>query len=210
MKRTIILITLLIFAAQASGGGQALSYYPVDNCRVIDTRVKTAAWCTDFNWNGEFEDEECIHGVPRNAIMLYVVAGDSSRIVLKGRGYGVPIETTIGDQGGAPDGCGIPLDAKVVNMMMIAIPIWENEPGHLKVWPFGVDTYLMGGIPVIDPPPNTSHINISPNETAESTWFSQQICDPATAKFADCNEDIAITARGAPFHVIIDVNGYFK
>jgi hypothetical protein len=209
MRQTLIVVALL-FVAQLTAGYEGLMYYPVDQCRVIDTRVKTAVWCVDFDWSGEFEDDECLNGIPAGGILAFVLAGDSSRVVVKGRGYPGVYDTHIGDQGAAPDGCEIPLDAKVVSMMMAVIPVWDDAPGHVKVWPYGVHAYLWGGIPQLNPEPGTSHINFSPNETAESTWFLQQICDPETANFGDCNEDIAIKPTGSPVHVVIDVNGYFK
>lgn len=207
-KLAVFVVAALLSASQLSSDcNEGLMYYPVDQCRLIDTRVKTKVWCSDFNGNGIYEDWECM-SVPQNGIVAFVLAGDATRIVLKNRGYG-EYETTIGDQGAAPDGCGIPLDAKVVSMMMAVIPQYER-PGHVKVWPFGVNDYVWTDIPVPTPAPNTSHINFSPGETAESTWFLQQICDLETANFGDCNEDILITAAGSPVHVIIDVNGYFK
>jgi hypothetical protein len=210
--RKLILSIALLFALQLSSDGveceEGLKYYPVDQCRVLDTRVKARAWCVDFNENGEYEDWECI-SVPQNGTLAFVLAGDAGRIVLKNRGYG-EVETNIGDQGTAPDGCGIPRDAKVVSMMMAVIPQYKRA-GHVKVWPFEIAYYLeWGGIPAPVKAPNTSHINFSAGETVESTWFLQKICDPATANYQDCNEDILITAKGSPVHVIIDVNGYFR
>lgn len=218
MERKPILaavIAVLLFAPQVSSnddnGGSGLSYYPVDQCRVLDTRVKTKVWCTDFDFDGKWDDWECLDGVPKNGMLAFVLAGDSTRIVLKNRGY-VEKETNIGDQGAAPDGCGIPIDAKVVNVMMAVVPNWKDSPGHVKVWRFEVDHYsAWGGTPVpVRAPENTSALNFSPGETAESTWFLQEICDPNVTNFGDCNEDILIKAVGSPVHVVIDVNGYFK
>jgi hypothetical protein len=212
MKWTIFVTIAISFAlSQDAASEEGLTFYPVKQCRVLDTRFNTEAWCGDFDYDGELEDWECLGGIPKGGMLGLVLAGDSSRIVLKNRGYSEEKKTTIGDQGGAPDGCGVPRDAKVVSMIIAVVPIWKDKPGHLKIWPFEITGYHpFWPIPIPAKAPNTSSINFSAGETAESTFLLQQICDPAIANFGDCNEDILVSAYGSPVHLIIDVNGYFK
>lgn len=193
--------------------GEKLHFYRLSEaCRIVDTRIPSEAWCTDLDFNGILDPYECAP-LAENGILQMTLAGDSTRVIIKGRGY-EDKEITIGDQGGTfPDGCGIPRDAKAVNMMLAVVPLWPNERGHVRVWPFEVKNYIAFGgsiIPIIKQAPHMSTLNFSPNETAESTWFIQPICDRTVAKFGDCGEDISVSAQGSPVHVVIDVNGYFK
>jgi hypothetical protein len=179
-------------------------------CRVIDTRVKTKTMCHDFDYNGQYDDWECMTGVPQNGALQFILAGDSSRVGVKSRGYAEAKEFNIGDQGGEnPDGCGVPRDAKAVRFMIVVLPQYRRQ-GHIRIRPFSITGYHpWNGAPLLAKPYSTSVLNWSSSDEVESAWLDTLICDPETANFGDCNEDISISAYGSPVGVVIDIAGYY-
>ena len=220
-----------------------LAFYPVEPCRVMDTRVESIITCHPENWG------ICTHTI--SSVWGLLVAGDDTREAYKDRGFASEFPFTFADQGGKAGGCGVPRDAKAVAVNIAVSPIHVGA-GHVRIWKFGIRGYLfaksfpeygpliksvevpelvvrdaapLGNIPVPTLPPGTSAINWPSDHckradagllacTPESTnWYNNSvtigICDPETAPFDDCNEDVLIRPFGAAVKVIVDVYGYY-
>lgn len=197
---SLLLLPTLVSAQRA--------YYELDYpCRVVDTRVKTKTLCYDSDFDGTFSDWECLLGVPGNGTLQFILAGDSTRVGIKNRGYSPEVPFTIGDQGSSnANGCGIDRGAKAIQMTIAALPLGRR--GHLRIYPFEVTRYI-NGIPILRAPPMASSLNWSTGTQVVSTALTTRICNPETAPHNDCNEDITIFST-TNAHVVIDVLGYFK
>lgn len=195
-----------------------LAFVPVTHCRVVDTRKDTILTCPPSIPNG------CVFTV--SSISAWIVAGDASREAFKDQGRDHLSHTMEGevpmtggfpfsfaDQGGNPDGCGVPLEAKAV-VLNIAINPIHPKGGHVRVWEYETFTHIaFNGARVPAKPPKSSELNW-PSDHNLRSWFNSvvtvEICDPLTAKFHDCNEDILIQPfGGSAIHLVVDVQGYF-
>ncbi len=195
-----------------------LVFHPVEPCRVVDTRVETIITCHPDNAG------ICTHYIP--GLAAFIVAGDETRVAYKDRG-GNQFPFTFADQGGKPGGCGIPRDAKAA-MLNVAVSSIHIGPGHIRLWKFGLLGYHpWNGSPIPTKPPKASVLNWPKNHCERNffgpssihctkkslNWYANGvtvgICDPETAPFEDCNEDILIKPFGGAVRVIVDVYGYY-
>lgn len=197
-----------------------LLFTPVEPCRIMDTRVESIITCHPDNFG------ICTHFIA--GLSAFIVAGDETRIAYKNRGYASVFPFTFADQGGKSGGCDIPLDAKAAMLNVVVSPLHVG-PGHIRMWKFGISHYNpWGDIPVPTKPPIASVLNWPKNHCERNhsvpssiactqgsmNWYVNnvtiEICDPDTAPFGDCNQDILIKPYGGPVRVVIDVYGYYQ
>lgn len=93
------------------------------------------------------------------------------------------------EQGGQPDGCGVPVGATAVEASVSAVA--PGGDGFLRAWPGD------------GPEPGATFINFTENQGTTNTG-SITLADPDSDAF-----DIAIKNFGGPSHYVIDVQGYF-
>lgn len=205
MRNLLLTIATLVLTVSVGGsqGRGPTSFHPIEPCRVMDTRIKTILTC-----HPNFD--ECTHAIP-NAPYAFIVAGDDTREALRDRGYAHVFPFTIADQGGKVGGCGIPRGARAVTLNITVNPIHDG-PGHVRMWEYGLIGYHpFNGAPKPTKAPLASIINW-PADHAPNSWYNNSvtigICDPDTAPFNDCNEDLLIKPTG-PVRVVIDVYGYY-
>lgn len=183
----------IVLAVMASSVSDELVYTPVTPCRIADTRVPTAV----------------SQVVAANGISAFLVRGDAFRTGFKNRGIGVPIEFSFVDQGGNPDGCGVLLEARAVELTITVLP-QQAKGGFLIAWKHEIDHFLpFGNIPVPRKPPNTATVTWNADDAVSTVSALVEVCHPDEAPFGDCNEDILVKALGAPVHLIVDVSGYY-
>lgn len=172
-----------------------LTFHPVEQCRVIDTRVTTPV-------NME---------LPERGFMPFLVSGDGTRVGFKNRGLGPQIEFSFADQGGEADGCGVPRDAEAVVANFTVLPRPGRGSGHLRAWRHEVVGHVpFGGAPILRDPPRATVVNWAADQPVSNSVAVVRLCVEATAPFNDCNEDVVLEAWGGPAHVIVDVQGYFS
>lgn len=203
---TILLVATALMVAVApqpmSGTTQfdeGLVFRPVTHCRIADTRVDTILTCHPANLG------ICVHTI--STVSAWLVAGDETRVGFKD----LTIPFSFAEQGGNPSGCDVPSGAKAVVLNIAVNPI-RDTAGHLRVWKYETAGHIaFNGSRIPSKPPKASELNW-PADSA--TWTNStvtvEICDPETANFGDCNEDILIQPFGSPVRLVIDVQGYFR
>lgn len=196
----MLLFFALLLGIKANAQPQLL-FTSVTPCRVIDTRVVTVLTCHPSN------SGICVHTI--SSVSAWIVRGDESRIALKD----LTIPVSFEDQGGEIHGCDVPLNAKAAVLNVAVKPI-HSKAGHLRVWKYETAGYIAftgQAIPV--KPPRASTINWAARD--KDNWIASSVtiglCDPATAAFNDCNEDILVKPfGGSAVELIIDVYGYYE
>lgn len=204
MKKTILILVVAILLSLSAPVSAQLLYYPVEPCRIVDTRVETIITCHPDNFG------ICSHYFASGGLYAFLVAGDETRVAYKDRGWPSVFQFTFVDQGGKAGGCGIPREAKAVNLAVTVNPKYPFA-GHIRLWRFEISGYHpWGDIPIPRQPPIVS-LNFPWNHP--NSWHTNSltidICDPQTAPFGDCNEDVLIKVYGNPVLLIVDVYGYF-
>ena len=200
MMKTLLCLFPLALLVAAESDARWRKFTTVTPCRIVDTRVATVLTCHPLN-------NACVHTI--SSVSAWIVRGDASRQALKS----LTIPVSFKDQGGEKNGCAVPLDAKAAVLNVAISPI-HSKGGHLRVWKYETARHIpFTGQAFPVKPPKASALNWGDDD--KDSWISNSVtiglCDPTTAAFNDCNEDVLIQPfGGSAVKLIVDVYGYYE
>ena len=194
---TLILLPFIAFTTIRPGAieSEGLVFTPVTPCRIVDTRLS-----------------DIVPFVPGTGFVAFLVKGDGDRTGLKDRGLGVPVPFSFSDQGGEPDGCGIPMNASAVAMTMTVLPLrhapFETTAGYAIAYVHAVAYYTYSQIPIFAERPKAVTVTWGASDAQSTSHAIVETCVEATAPFGDCNEDFLVWSL-RPTRLVVDIHGYF-